>query len=411
MADGRPATQDVRDSPPNSPPIQVGPPRQTLPESRTPGLMVVSTQSGKAAIVTVAPSMDRGSHPSLLTDSRTFTIPSLPTTLPLTPSVPTAVQSADSSASPTSTPSHGLATAKLAAIIVVPLVLLAILSPVAIVWYISWRRKRRAAKRRSDRFNDLPKPLLEPYHGHSGASRPHYSRESSTLPPPKARKPHHIVSVPTPTFSKFNFELSRPTSVEPSRSSSPRPPLRRIPKNRRSATFSWGAPPPYASPTTTRFSSATAPRLGTPDISGSPFLETAQMVHIRPISGQHQRLERSNSRLCVNNAHPRSITSLASSHLHQQQRNSSIGTWIEPLELARTRQGSTGSNAESLHHRSTLQRPFSSFQPPASPALTDISGLSFDPVLWATTTNGRNSTVSPIDDQDDREQTRPYQII
>ncbi|KAI4176649.1 MAG: hypothetical protein LQ343_000940 [Gyalolechia ehrenbergii] len=410
MADGLSATRGVEDSPSNLLSVQIGPPRQTLPDIITPGLMVISTQSGKAAIVTVAPSFDRGSHPSLLTDSSTFTIPILPTTLQLTPSAPTEVQSAAPSASPTSNPSHGLSTAKVAAIIVVPLVLLAILSPIAIVWYISWRRKRRAAKRRSDRSSGLPKPLGEHYHRVSGKSRPYVPRASSNLPPPKPWKPHRIVSVPTPTFSKFNFQLSRPASVGPVGSSRPQPLRRIIPRDRRSATFSWGSPPPYASPTSSPFSSTPAPRLNTPDITGSPFLETAQMAHIGPISGQHQRLERSNSRLRLDNATSRSRTSLTSSH-YQRQQNTNIDTLLDPLGPARARQGSADSYAESLHHRSTLQRPFSSFQPPASPALTEVSGLSFDPILWASTSNGRDSTVSPIDDQDGREQTRPYHMV
>ena len=410
MANGLLGIRDAPESPSRSPLASVGPPRQTLPDIIAPGLMVVSTMSGKAAIITAAPSLRQGSHASLITDSRTFTIPLLPSTLPTPPSAPTPTQSASATSTPTPPSSHGLSTPKLAAVIVVPLVLLAILSPVVIVWYISWRRKRRAAKRRSDRSSGLPKPLLEHYHGISGHSQPRTDRASSSLPPSRPRKPHRIVSVPTPTFSSFDFELSRPASVGPFASSSPRPPLRPVPRNRRSATLSWGAPPPYASPTRTAFSSTPAPRLSTPDITGSPLLGTAQMVHIRPISGQQQRMERSKSRLGADSAATRSRVSISPSR-YQQQQNSEASMMPQQPDPARTRQGSTDSTAESLHHRSTLTRPFSSFQPPASPALTDISGLSFDPTLWASTTYGRDSMISPIDDQDDREQIRPHQMV
>ncbi|KAL8714729.1 MAG: hypothetical protein Q9225_006501 [Loekoesia sp. 1 TL-2023] len=410
MADGLLDIRDAVESPSRPPPLQVGPPRQTLPEIIAPGLMVVSTQSGKAAIVTAAPSIHRGSHSSLITDTRTFTIPLLPTTLPSTSSASTQPQSATASATPVSTRSQGLSTTRLAAAIVVPLVLLAILSPIIIVWYISWRRKRRAARRRSDRSSGPPRPLLEHYHGVSSTSRSRVPRGSSDVPPSRPKKPHRIVSVPTPTFSSFNLELSRPASDGPVASSSLRPPFRPIPKNRRSATFSWGAPPPYASPTRSAFTSTPIPRLDTPNITGSPLIGTAQMVHIRPISGQHHRPDRSNSRLAVDSVAGRSRTSLAPSH-NQQQQNENASPIFRPPESARTRQGSTDSNAESLHHRSTLQRPFSSFQPLASPALTDISGLSFDPTLWASATYGRDSIISPIDDQDETEQIRPHQLV
>ncbi|KAL8685733.1 MAG: hypothetical protein Q9218_007574 [Villophora microphyllina] len=186
---------------------------------------------------------------------------------------------------------------------------------------------------------------------------------------------------------------------------------RPVPKNRRSATFSWGAPPPYTSPTRTAFSSTPVPRLDTPDFSGSPFLETAQMVHIRPISGQQQRLTRSITNLPSHSAAGRSNTSLAPWQAHDQQPERTASPFLHAPDPTRTRQGSGASNAESLHHRSTLTRPFSSFQPLASPALTDVSGLSFDPTLWASTTYARDSIISPVDDQDETEQAKPHQML
>lgn len=405
MADGLLGVRDTVESSARSPAVQAGPPRQTLPLIIAPGYMVISTQSGKAAIVTAAPSMHRSLQPSIVTDTRIFTTPLTPTTLPSSSSASTTTQSANPSSSPSTAPSHGLSTAKLAAVVVVPLVLLAILSPIAIVWYISWRRKRRTVKRQSDRSSHQ-KPLLTQYPGVSVTPQHHLNRASSKPPASRPKNAKRIVSVPTPTFSSFNFELSRPASIH---TSNPQPARRLVPRNRRSATLSWGAPPPYASPTQTFFSSTPVPRLDTPDITGSPLVETAQMVHIRPVSSQPPRLERINSRLPTHGPAAMSATPLTSPGRHPVQ-NQDVSSMLQPPNAAHTRQGSADSTAESLQFRSSLQRPFS-FQPPASPAPSDISGLSFDPTLWASMTYGRDSMISPIDDQDEAEQTKPHHIV
>ncbi|KAL9598096.1 MAG: hypothetical protein Q9219_004727 [cf. Caloplaca sp. 3 TL-2023] len=412
MANGPLAIRNAAESPSRPLPDQVGLPRQDRPYSVNPGFMVVSTQSGKASIVTAAPTNLRSGHPSLLIDSSTLSLPLHSTTLPSISPAPTQAPPAAPTPSHIYTPSGGLSTTRLAAIIVVPLVLLAVIAPIAIVWYINWRRKRRAtaAKRRSNRSSGAPKPLLAHHRAVSDHVRPRFIRAPSSSPLPRPKRPYRIVSVPTPTFSSFNFELSRPGSAGSLTSSSPRPPPRPIPRNRRSATLSWGAPPPYASPGHTTLQSTAASPHGTPDLAGSPFLGTAQMVHIRPVSGEHQRTVGSNSSLPRDSATSRSWTSLAPPH-HQQERTSQANSILQLPGLARTRQGSADSNAESLHHRSTLQRPFSSFEAPASPALTDVSGMSFDPALWASTMYGDDTGISPIDDQDDREQTRPHQIV
>ncbi|KAL8730226.1 MAG: hypothetical protein Q9166_004203 [cf. Caloplaca sp. 2 TL-2023] len=404
MADGSRSIRRPAETPSKSPGVDAGPPRQILPAlTIPPGVMVVSTQSGTAAIVTATPSPSTGIHPSLLTDPRTFTIPLTATAFPSTTPAPTQSQPASSTptASSSPSPSHRLSTAKLAAVIVVPLVLLATLSPIIIVFYIGWRRKRRLGKRRSDRST---KSLIEHYHGTAGASRPSYKRAASNPPPRRPKNPHRIVSVPTPTFSSFNFEFSRTASIRPIRSSNEEPVNRIIPRNRRSATLSWDAPPPYTSPIRPTYSSSPIPRLDTPDIPSSPLLETAQMVHLRPMSGQQPQLLRSNSR---RPAAAQSSRSIARSYDPQQEDRD---TWLQSPDPARTRQESADSAAESLHHRSTLQRPFS-VQGLASPTFSDVSGLSFDPRLWASSPYGRGSIVSPIDDEDEPEQTRSHQVV
>ncbi|KAL8897807.1 MAG: hypothetical protein Q9207_007013 [Kuettlingeria erythrocarpa] len=408
--------RDTPDTPARLPPTGVNPPSQTLPEVLAPGfMMVASTQSGVAAIVTHIPSTQVDPHSGLVTDSKTFSISLTPsTTSPPVLSNPTPASAATTaSAKPSSVASSGLSTPKLAAVIVVPLVFFVILSAIAIVWYISWRRKRRAAKRRSDHSGLQPRPLLEKSHCVTDASWHHADRASSNPSPSRAKNAHRIVSVPTPTFSSFNFELSRPASVGPIPSSTRKSAQRPIPRNRRSATLSWGAPPPYASATPTAFSSTPLPRLDTPDMHGSPLIQTAQMVHIRPISVQQPRLERSNSRRPIHAAAAGSSSSLVPGNYQPPQHLNATAT-IQTPEPARFRQGSADSTAESLSFRSSLQGPFS-YQPLASPALSAISRLSFDPTLWASETYGSDFAISPIDEQVDNqneaERIRPHRIV
>lgn len=387
--------------PAESPDVDAGPRRQVLPDLIiSPGVIVISTESGTKAIFTAAPTRFTGVHSILSTDPQTFTTPLPLPTPPSTTPAPTQGQPAASTPSVQAAPSHQLSNAKLAAVIVVPLVLLVILTPIIIIYYINWRRKQRIAKRRSDRST---KSLIEHYHGAPGASRHRNKRATSNPPPRKSRRPHRIVSVPTPTFSSFNFELSRPASTKPCGSSNEQTANGVVPRGRRSATFSWGAPPPYTSPTRDTYCSTPIPRLDTPSFTGSPFLETAQMVHLRPISGQQQpRLHRSTSR---RSAAAQSITRLTQSyHPPQQTRD----TMLQPPDFTRTRHGSTDSTAESLHHRSTLQRPFS-FHGLPSPTFSDVSGLSFDPYLMYP--DGSDSAVSPIDDEDETKRTRPHQVV
>lgn len=386
--------------PAESPGVDAGPRRQLLPDLIiSPGVMVVSTESGTKAIFTAAPTHFTGFHSVLSTDPQTLTNPLPSPTPPSTTPAPTQGQPASSTPSVQAAPSHQLSHAKLAAVIVVPLVLLVILTPIIIIYYINWRRKRHLAKRRSDRST---KSLIEHYHGVPGASRHHNKRATSNPPPRKSRKPHRIVSVPTPTFSSFNFELSRPASVRPLRSSNEQTANGVASRRRRSATLSWGAPPPYTSPTRDTYSSTPIPRLDTPSLTGSPFLETAQMVHLRPLSGQQPQLHRSTS---SRSAAAQSSTRLTQSYYPPQQ---SRDTMLQPPKSAWTRHGSTDSTAESLHHRSTLQRPFS-FQGLPSPTFSDVSGLSFDPYLMYP--DGSDSAVSPIGDEDETERTRPHQVV
>ncbi|KAL8652298.1 MAG: hypothetical protein Q9210_002756 [Variospora velana] len=401
MADGLLGRRDVAGSAARQPPVPAGPSREILPLIIAPSYMVVSTESGKAAVVTAAPSVHREPHAGLIVDSNTFITPPLTSTiLSSTPSASTPAESASPIFSPTSTPSQVLSKGKLAAAIVVPVVLLVILTPLAIVWWISSRRKQKAAKRRSDRSSRQRGPLLEYYSGNSNISHDCSDRQAVTkIPLSRPKHPNRIVSVPTPTFSSFNFELSRPASAGPFSSARTRSAHRPIPRYRRSAIFSWGAPPPYVSPTRTAFSSSPVAPLDNPTIPGSPLLGTAQMVHIQSISGQPARLQRSNSRMTARGQPAPSRASLTPS-CYQAPDTPLTNTMLQPPAPARTRQESAESSAESLHFRSSLQRPFS-FQPLASPAISDISGFSFDPTSWASRTYGTDFIVSPVDEAEE----------
>ncbi|KAL8841276.1 MAG: hypothetical protein Q9205_007002 [Flavoplaca limonia] len=401
MADG----SRILPRPAQSPGVDAGPRRQILPDLIiSPGVMVISSESGTKAIVTAAPTHFTGVHTVLSTDPQPFTHPLPPPTPPSTTPAPIQGPPASSTPSVQAPPSHQLSDAKLAAVIVVPLVLLVVLTPIIIIYYINWRRKRRLAKRRSDRSS-----LIEHYHGVPRTSRHHTKRAISNPPPSKSRKRHRIVSVPTPTFSSFNFEFSRPASVDPLRCPNGQTTSRAVPRGRRSATLSWGAPPPYTSPTRdTYFSTPTPrlptplPRLDTPSFTSSPFLETAEMVHLPPISAQQPRLHRSSSRR--SNTAQTSTTMTQSYYPPQQARS----TMLQPAGTGWKRHGSTDSTAESLHHRSTLQRPFS-FHGLPSPTFSDVSGFSFDPYLMYP--DGNDSAVSPIEDEGETEQAKPHQVV
>ena len=392
-----------------------GSPVQPLPDIPAPGYMLVSTLSGKQAIVTATPSLQKSKSGGIVTDVRTFGGFTLPTATPIAALPTPAPPPASSSAASSPAPQHGLSTPKLAAAIVVPLVLLAILSPVVIVWYLSYRRKRRNLKRPSGHSSEST--LIKHYHGHPRPSPRHQNSPPSTEQRKKPKRPHRIVSVPTPTFSSFNFELSRPASVGPTATAPSNPHFnnnnhsRRIPRNRRSATLSWGSPPPYASPTRRTLTSP-IPRLDTPDMPHSPFLETAQMVHLQPIGvgSSQQSLPYSNH--SPNARHPATVSTTTIANTNPFTTSPQNQTSLHPPPHALTRHSSTDSNPESLHHRSTLTRPFS-LQPSSSPALSDISGLSFDATGWASAIYGRDSVVSPFFDDEGGEGTgvRPHQVV
>lgn len=364
-------------------------PRDMPPAIQAPGIVLQITKSGIQSLVTRAPLLPQGFPPDVVTDktthARTHTSTS---TLSMVQQV---MQTSTSSSAPSSTPvqHNRLTSGKLAAVIVVPLIVMAIASPIFIVWLLSWRRRRRSRRRRTSRRSCSDPPLMQYHRQQHSSSRHHSSNRTS--------KRSRAVPRPSPTYSSFNFGLPRADSLRATKVG--RRPLPDGPRSQHSLVCPWDAeaPPPYTTttqviaqpaPQTTR-SQSPIPRIDTPIFPDSPLLETAQMVHIRPIS-HHQSPQRNN----------------------QQPRRHQSDTLQPPDTYGniRTRQDSSESEF-SVHNRATLRQPFS---PMASPTFSDVSGLSFDPTLWASVMYGRDSIISPIDadDQDaTKERTSPHQIV
>ncbi|KAL9608616.1 MAG: hypothetical protein Q9167_006559 [Letrouitia subvulpina] len=362
-------------------------PRDILPAIEAPGIILLTTKSGTESLVTGAPLVPQIFQPDIVTDrttlARTYT------STPTLSMVQQVMQTSTSSSAPSSAPvqHNRLTSGKLAAVIVVPLIVMAIASPILIVWLLSWRRRRRSQRRRASRRSRSDPPLMQ-YHKQCSSSRHHSSNRAS--------KRSRAVPRPSPTYSSFNFGLPRVNSLRATKVG--HRPLPDGPRSQHSLVCPWDAeaPPPYTTttqvtayptPQITR-SQSPIPRIDTPIFPDSPLLETAQMVHIRPIS--HPSPPRNN----------------------QQPRRHQSDT-LQPPDTygnVRTRQGSSESEL-SVHNRATLRQPFS---PMASPTFSDVSGLSFDPTLWASVIYGRDSVISPIDweDQDaSKERTSPHQIV
>ena len=364
-------------------------------------VLLLVTRSG-SEVVTSTPALLAGSPPDVKTDvaadSSTPTVTSTPSTSQLRNHSQSSQLSTLSSTSSSAPVEHNrLTNGKLAAVIVVPLILMALGSPILIVWFLSWRRRRRREQWRRNRRSHLEPPPTE----HHKNRRSSFRYKSSNKASRRARGGPR----PSPTYSSFNFGLSRVGSLRTMKSGQ-----RQFPsglQSRHSLVCPWDteAPPPYTStqvptqpgiattPVVTRFSS-TAPRLDTPSFPDFPLLETAQMVHIRPISSPPAT---------------RSTSAIRNRQRSQQGRSN----MLQPPDVygdVRTRQSSIESDF-SVHNRATLRQPFS---PLHSPAFSDVSGLSFDPTLWASVMYGRDSIVSPLDAEDQNMhsgQIRPHQMV
>lgn len=184
---------------------------------------------------------------------------------------------------------HGLSTSKLTVAIVVPIVVIALLTPLVVLWYLSSRRKKKTQRTPSRRYSPQETSVLEKRMQENLArAREEWSppslfptKESIDLSPParlplrRMRRPRSVQQPRTSdtannNFSGFNFDFSRRGTTFSKRSALPPPP---DPNQRNSDTSFWDPGSPFLSrPTPT-----TPPRFptGTP-IPLSPPLEFNQ---------------------------------------------------------------------------------------------------------------------------------------
>lgn len=358
-----------------------------------------SSASPRFPIIPLPPTSDQPVEPAILTESAP---------LPVTSSSPTSTQPSSTSiaketqsiVNPPVT-HHGLSNSAWTAIIVVPIVLLAILSPMLILWFIGWRRKRR--HRSQTRPSAAPEgDLLEGEkekrsmstiasqgRGVEGSSLP--KRSTASLPPPRrefARDVQKRRSIRRPrtslmsrtSLSGFNFDFSRRATMFSARSTQPN---LQDPNPRRSSTNTWSLPP----------------------VSSSRPMSPAQASLASPM--EHSRRPESPSQ--PQHSVRRPDIGLGSS----SDRPAEVLARLEcygQVHLGPPRPLSDEN--VSVHNSSNLQYPF--FQP-HSDAVSDISGLSFDHRLWIAT-QGRQlqtdavSEVSALD-QDPRSSPDIHQLV
>ena len=362
---------------------------------------------------------------SILTDPTTSTAQSNPVT-----SRPTLANSSSRSTSPrtstissptsavthTGTPvaltSHGVPTSTLIISIVIPLVLVAILIPLIVLLCLTCRRKRRSQNRTS-------------HHSQPRMRSPERRKEPLAHRPQGKYGPSIMMRRPN-SFSGFDFNFSRPrtvlsrisarspmatTPMNASRSTTlasireqeerlamPRRPAlsllsryahqERVPTGRWDSPCSSPPPPPYMSARPLTLAHPyIPPRIETPQLpdtprSMSPQLQVATPMEIQRLSGPYAPI----------------------SQLHRQPEQTRRLHTRSPLHTC-TR-SSQSHHSEPPPTSANLQAPF---KPSTSPALTDVSGLSFDPSMWIAAYE-RDSMIRPVDPEDESRMD-PRQLV
>lgn len=347
--------------------------------------------------------------PPLINHRSTFTTGPTSRTAAAKKSNPTPV--ADSSG-------HGLSNSKLTAIIIIPTVLLAILSPILIVWFLSWRRRRRNRS-----YNRRSVPKFEKGMGKNTVGSPSQARQlrrtppkrsTSSLPPPQTRQlrstppKRSTSSLPPPpktpftvtpdqpkrtqqfrtsrisnnSLSGFDFEFSHRASMFSTRSTQP---TIRDPNLRPSSADTWILPSPSASRPLTLSQPYIPSRIRTPNLPESPLAP--------------QHLDN------TSNINPE-VSS---------QSTAEVLTHPDNYGKVHTRSSSIYSlSVENLfvHNGSNLQAPFSQ---PHPDAMSDISGLSFDQALGFATQQPQHApdAVSEVSvlEPDPNPGINPHQIV
>lgn len=309
---------------------------------------------------------------------------------------------------------HGVSTSTLIISIVIPLVLIAILIPLIILLCLTCRRKRQRQNRSSNHSQAKMRP-------------PERQKELLAHRPRGKYGPSIIMRRPN-SFSGFDFNFSRPrtvlsrisarspkatTPMNASRSTTlgslrghyeELPPMPRRPalnlvsryasQDKHVPTGLWDspcstpAPPPYARtrPVTLPHPHI-PPSLSTPQPpdtprSTSPQLQVATPIEIQRLSGPYAPI----SQVLRQPEQPQ--------RLHPRS------------QLQRHPRSPLGGHSEVVPMSANLSAPF---QPSTSPALSDVSGLSFDPSMWIAAYE-RDSVVNPVHQDDDRRMD-PHQLV
>lgn len=387
--------------------------------SGTPNPISISNGSQTGSIITDSAPIDSASHTKLATIANT---------------TPTQAPQATSTTALIPAPQHGLSTSKLTAVIVVPIIFVAIVSPILIVWFISWRRRtqllkghrhrrtlheskllelqnslssvssqgeeRNARPRSSAHLREaaqpgiFPQPRIPPQTRNSAQSRssalarsstqipihPNASaqpRPSSHLRPPSHPRPlnsapPHTSTPLDPSFNGFNFDLPRNASARPL--SPPQPSVSPL-STRRSLPRIRSPPPAYTSRPMTLASPEFPPRIETPVLLRTPL--------VRPLRNSARRQSSQPPHIISATPHIRSTSSAFADHDPEparpppQPNTDSFSNNPSPAPHTTTATTTTTTTA------ANLRSPFSSGLD--SPAISDISGLSFDHSLWIAT--------------------------
>ena len=305
-------------------------------------------------------------------------------------------------------PCHGLSNSKLTAVIVVPIILLAILSPILIVWFLSWRRRRRhwcynrrsirkdvKLEREKEREKEKDTVGFPPQARQPRSSPP--KRGTASLPPP-SRRPFTTTPdkrestqqlrtsrIPNHSLSGFDFDFSRRATMFSARSTQP---TIRDPSVRQSSAYTWILPPPSASRPMTLAQPYIPPRVQTPILPECP-LAPQQLDQTYNIN-----LEVSSQSSTEVLPHPDSYGKV---HKHA---SSTCSLSVENL---------------SVHNSSNLQAPFSQ---PHPDAVSEMSDRSFYRSLWVTTQQAQcdPDVVSPLSevsalDADPNSSINPHQTV
>lgn len=401
-----------------------------IPVGGTVTSAIVSAASGVAKDSTVSgiSKSDSISHASQLgsitIDANSIHSVAQVTSTPIANATPIQASQANSASTLGPTTQHGLSTSKLTAIIVIPIIFVAIISPILIVWFASCRRKNQLLKGHHRRRTLHESKLLELQKSHSSVSshgdeqiarprdnthprdsaqvrsptptvnpplqtrnsaqprnsapvrssvqtrfpvqpttsppprtssllrpstQPRPPAQSGTSNPPRHSAPPRSATPLDPSFNNFNFNLPPRTSSRPL---SPQPSVSPL-STRRSLPRIWSPPPPaYTSRPMTLASPEFPPRIETPQLPRTP--PPAPQGSFAP-----QRT---------------TISSPAPTSIHVADRNSHAPSTspFRPLSEGNL----------SVHNGANLRSPFSGLD---SPAISDISGLSFDHSLWMAT--------------------------